>query len=265
MPDDWGCINADSEKIKGLAYPKRKKVTVQKIDALKAEYFEAGKLFLWFEGDREWGFFTSFEKHHPNFCNATHVDGDGKQVRHKRKTPEPPEKELKEYLEKYLYKEREVKGKLERGRAVKDKYRVPNPNPIPNPKDILSGKPDLVYQVIEYLNQVLGTKYRATSEKTRRLVAARRKEKYTFEDFKKVIDKKAAEWKGDDEFAKFLRPETLFSAKFEGYLNQINPSKKTRHFYKTPEPEKQTPEETKAERAAGKKAIGDMKKILKNV
>ena len=34
-----------------------------------------------------------------------------------------------------------------------------------------------------------------------------------------MIDKKYKEWK-DSEMEKFLRPETLFSNKFESYLNQ---------------------------------------------
>ena len=38
-------------------------------------------------------------------------------------------------------------------------------------------------------------------------------------DFFKVIDNKCAEWLGG-KMDKFLRPDTLFSGKFEGYLNQ---------------------------------------------
>ena len=45
--------------------------------------------------------------------------------------------------------------------------------------------------------------------------------------FKIFIDNKAFEWLGTY-FEKFLRPETLFSNKFEGYLNQkTTPKKKT--------------------------------------
>ena len=44
-------------------------------------------------------------------------------------------------------------------------------------------------------------------------------DKYVFDDFKTVIDKKAKEWKGTS-MEKFLRPDTLFGTKFESYLNQ---------------------------------------------
>lgn len=44
-------------------------------------------------------------------------------------------------------------------------------------------------------------------------------EGFSVEDFKTVIDKKYNDWKGT-EWEKYLRPETLFGAKFESYLNQ---------------------------------------------
>ena len=44
-------------------------------------------------------------------------------------------------------------------------------------------------------------------------------EGFTKEDFIKVIDNKVNEWLGTD-MERYLRPETLFGIKFEGYLNQ---------------------------------------------
>ena len=40
--------------------------------------------------------------------------------------------------------------------------------------------------------------------------------------FNDVIDKKCDEWE-NTEYAKYLRPETLFGEKFESYVNQPNP------------------------------------------
>lgn len=82
--------------------------------------------------------------------------------------------------------------------------------------------------VLDYLNEKAGTHYRPTTNATQRHISARIREGYTEEDFKTVIDKKVAEWKGT-EWEQYLRPETLFGQKFEGYLNaQIkkNPGKK---------------------------------------
>jgi len=74
-------------------------------------------------------------------------------------------------------------------------------------------------EIIDYLNQKAGTNFKSTTKKTQELIRARINEKFTLDDFKTVIDKKVAEWK-DTEMAKYLRPETLFGTKFEGYLNQ---------------------------------------------
>lgn len=73
--------------------------------------------------------------------------------------------------------------------------------------------------VVSYLNEKAGTNYRASAEKTKEKIRARLAEGFTLEDFKTVIDNKCAEWLNTD-YAKFLRPETLFGPKFEGYLNQ---------------------------------------------
>jgi len=74
-------------------------------------------------------------------------------------------------------------------------------------------------EIVNYLNQKVGTKYRSTTKKTQDCIKARENEGFKLEDFKKVIDIKAQEWLGTD-MEKFLRPETLFGNKFEGYLNQ---------------------------------------------
>ena len=46
----------------------------------------------------------------------------------------------------------------------------------------------------------------------------------TVDDFKVVIDKKVKGWKGTN-MEMYLRPETLFGTKFEGYLNEIETNK----------------------------------------
>ncbi|MGJ0166471.1 conserved phage C-terminal domain-containing protein [Staphylococcus hominis] len=87
----------------------------------------------------------------------------------------------------------------------------------------LSGNPTTHqphYQpIINYLNEKTGKHYKHTTNKTQTVIKARWNEGFTEDDFKKVIDNKVAEWKGTD-MEKFLRPETLFGTKFEGYLNQ---------------------------------------------
>ena len=76
-----------------------------------------------------------------------------------------------------------------------------------------------IKEIISYLNETTGSRYKPNTDKTRRAIHARLAEGFEVEDFKSVIDKKYKEWKGT-EWEKYLRPETLFGTKFEGYLNQ---------------------------------------------
>ena len=76
-----------------------------------------------------------------------------------------------------------------------------------------------IKEIVQYLNDKCGTRYRYQTKGTQEHINARLKEGYTVDDFKTVIDKKFEEWHGTD-MEKFLRPETLFAGKFESYLNQ---------------------------------------------
>lgn len=93
-------------------------------------------------------------------------------------------------------------------------------------KNILSGNPTAYpyKDVIDYLNQQTGKNYKSTTKKNQTVIRARTDEGFSLDDFKRVIDNKVAEWKGTN-MEKYLRPETLFGTKFEGYLNQeLQPS-----------------------------------------
>lgn len=81
-------------------------------------------------------------------------------------------------------------------------------------------EPDLCKEVINYLNEKLGSKYKPNSDINKRLIDARAKDDYSFGDFKKVIDNKCATWSNDPKMRKYLRPQTLFGTKFESYLNE---------------------------------------------
>jgi len=82
-------------------------------------------------------------------------------------------------------------------------------------------KEDNIYsEIIAYLNKKADRVYKPDTAKTRVLIKARLNENFTLEDFKRVIDNKVAEWKGDNGYDKYLRPETLFGTKFESYLNE---------------------------------------------
>lgn len=79
-------------------------------------------------------------------------------------------------------------------------------------------------EVIDYLNDKTGARYKASSDVSKRLIDARVKEGYKLDDFKQVIDNKVATWAQDQKMSKYLRPQTLFGTKFESYLNERAPS-----------------------------------------
>jgi uncharacterized phage protein (TIGR02220 family) len=86
-----------------------------------------------------------------------------------------------------------------------------------NPQETQS-KP-LTEEIISYLNQRANKGYKANTKSTQSHINARIKEGYKFEDFKYVIDIKCQKWMGTPQ-EDYLRPETLFSTKFQGYLNE---------------------------------------------
>lgn len=86
-----------------------------------------------------------------------------------------------------------------------------------------------VEEIVLYLNEKAGTKYRAKTEATRRHIVARLNDGFSVDDFKEVIDKKCAGWIGTD-YQKYLRPETLFGSKFESYLNENSKRKEANPY-----------------------------------
>lgn len=84
-----------------------------------------------------------------------------------------------------------------------------------------------VYEIIDYLNFKTGKSYKHTTKKTQSLIKARLNERFTVDDFKKVIDNMCAKWIGT-KWEEFLRPNTLFAGKFDDYLNQIPTKSETR-------------------------------------
>lgn len=135
-------------------------------------------------------------------------------------------KKQEEKANGFSEKAKKANGFSEKQTKAKKADPVPDPVPVPDNDikhivPIESGRRGgtIPYQaVIDHLNKVCGTKYAATTAKTRECIRARSREGATLEDFKAVIDRQAKEWLNTDR-AKYLRPETLFGTKFDGYLH----------------------------------------------
>lgn len=98
---------------------------------------------------------------------------------------------------------------------------VPPTGDSPQPKEPEGkDKPDYTAtrkEILDYLNAKAGTKYRDGAE-AKKHINARLNENYTLDDFKTVIDSKCGEWLNDPKMRSYLRPQTLFGPKFDGYL-----------------------------------------------
>lgn len=75
-------------------------------------------------------------------------------------------------------------------------------------------------KIIEYLNHRTGKKYSVKTKKTAQLIHKLLDNGFTVDDFKKVIDIKTQQWLNNEKMNQYLRPRTLFSEKFEDYLNE---------------------------------------------
>ena len=131
------------------------------------------------------------------------------------------EKQTKKQSEKQIEKQTEKETLLEEEEEEVEVEKKEELNP-------LSGKPDDAppfSEIVGYLNTQTGKQYRADSGKAKRAISARWREGYTLADFKRVIDNQIAAWGGDERMTAYLRPETLFGAKFDGYLNNSPPEK----------------------------------------
>jgi len=100
-------------------------------------------------------------------------------------------------------------------------------------KDILSGdatttppsREKIPYdEIVDYLNKAAGTSFMSSTKQTRSLISARWSEGFRLPEFKTVIDSKVKEWGKDPKMRGYLRPQTLFGTKFEGYF-QNSPMK----------------------------------------
>lgn len=78
---------------------------------------------------------------------------------------------------------------------------------------------NIIY-IVELLNEKSKSSFKSTTDKTRKLITARLKEGFVLEDFEKVVSFKCKQWLSDKKMSAYLRPETLFGTKFEGYLNE---------------------------------------------
>lgn len=109
-----------------------------------------------------------------------------------------------------------TKGLLE---VIRKDFGKPTVTVTDTVKDIKKNNSIPYTEIIEDLNQLSGKHFIAT-EDVKKLIRARFNDGFRVEHFHKVHRNKVASWKNDPEYQKWLRPQTLYTGKFQGYLNE---------------------------------------------
>lgn len=81
-------------------------------------------------------------------------------------------------------------------------------------------KNNIIKEIIDYLNLKANKRLSYKNKKHNDFIIARLNDGFNLADFKTVIDIKCEQWVNDKIMNRYLRPETLFGTKFEGYLNE---------------------------------------------
>lgn len=85
-------------------------------------------------------------------------------------------------------------------------------------------------RIIAHLNRKTGKHLLPTSKENRKWMNRPIAAGFTVEDEIKVIDIMCERWLSDKKMHQYLRPETLFGSKFEGYLNADSDNKRESSF-----------------------------------
>ncbi len=137
----------------------------------------------------------------------------------------------KEYSKKYREKQKLLLEEKRENKKSSDEssddsrfcsYSISNSNSISFSNSIK--------EIIDYLNIVTNSNYTYKNKSNNKHINARLEEGHTVDEFKTVIDKMQAKWGNDPKMSQYLRPETLFSNKFESYLNMKEVKTKNKTF-----------------------------------
>lgn len=107
----------------------------------------------------------------------------------------------------------------------------PNKELTPN-KNVKNEENTYIVEIVSALNRACKTNYRSSTKETQKLITQRLSEGFTLDDFYKVIETKSAQWLGNDEMKKYLRPQTLFGRNFEAYLNEATSGRENKELRK---------------------------------
>jgi len=85
-------------------------------------------------------------------------------------------------------------------------------------------------EIVCDFNEVTSSRYKTNpvTKDIAELINARISEGFTVDDFKRVHRQKFESWGNDPKMRKYLRPHTLYTAKFQAYLNEVPASQQVK-------------------------------------
>lgn len=102
-------------------------------------------------------------------------------------------------------------GTGEQPKCLLDKLFMPRPQESNNASSV-------TIDIIQFLNDLTGLGYKGNAKSTILLVKRRLDDGFTLDDMKLAVQDRVKNWMHDPKMKTYLRPETLFGNKFEGYL-----------------------------------------------
>lgn len=196
LADDYGVVTSDTGVIKGHLFPNDADLRTQTINEWLNELAKARMIVPLIVSDEGYYYIRTFTDH--------------QKVDKPSKTRFISDDELKAALSQYSDITNQILSKGSRDSSE---------TPAMEREGEVVREEDIYTPVVGYLNKKCNTNFKPSSDKTRKLINSRLKEGFTIDDFKKVVDNQCSKWLTDPKMNQYLRPETLFGTKFEGYLN----------------------------------------------
>jgi uncharacterized phage protein (TIGR02220 family) len=119
---------------------------------------------------------------------------------------------------------KEIENTEIEGREIEEKESAPSQKPKKEKPDFS----EAACRLIDHLNAVAGTAFRHVKTNIRYISRVLETKEGTEEEFRMVIEHRAADWKNNPEMHKYLNPETLSRPnKFPGYLEKAYSAQKS--------------------------------------
>lgn len=200
--DDEGRLPCDPDQVKAWCFAYHGKVTTKQVEEAIQEIKSLGLLSLYGINGTRYAYFPSWKDH--------------QKINHPSPAlyPGPPIDIPVELPEESCNATGTLPGEGKEGKEGRGEEGKGREGSVRETK----GVP--FQEILDDLNEKIRTKYTPT-DKHKELISARWKEGHILDDFRRVHSNMIEAWFNDPKMREYLRPVTLYSNKFQSYLNRI--------------------------------------------